>query len=240
MAHPSLLLSLDPSICIHVTFVTGVNQLPPWFPLIYCDVQYWMVMNKDFPRFFRFHAMMGTLLDTAMQVLFITSKFYPPVQFNGKLGLCFWAWDLLTFWSSMHADCKMSLGEAANIHTWLKNYKLHYKQHCSNQYLEIVLSEFPDLNFIIFHITCRIKKIPKNSLKARFNHENNSLEWVMLLFYCIENISEIEIFIAMLCFTDSLFGKNICRVINLPWCTYQWRILDPSKMKIYLLGWKDH
>jgi len=25
-----------------------------------------MVMNKDFPRFFRFHAMMGTLLDTAM------------------------------------------------------------------------------------------------------------------------------------------------------------------------------
>jgi uncharacterized membrane protein len=56
-----------------------------------------MVMNKDFPRFFRFHAMMGTLLDTAMQVLFITSKFYPPVQFNGKLGLCFWAWDLLTF-----------------------------------------------------------------------------------------------------------------------------------------------
>jgi hypothetical protein len=44
----------------------------------------------------------------------------------------------------------------------------------------------------------------------------------------------------MLCFTDSLFSKNICRVINLPWCTYEWRILDPSKMKIYLPGWKDH
>jgi uncharacterized membrane protein len=132
-----------------------------------------MVMNKDFPRFFRFHAMMGTLLDTAMQVLFITSKFYPPVQFNGKLGLCYlgmgFAYILI-----LHADCKMSLGEAANIRTSLKNYKLHYKQHCSNQYLEIVISEFPDLNFIIFHITCRIKKIPKNSLKARFNHENNS------------------------------------------------------------------
>jgi hypothetical protein len=50
------------------------------------------------------------------------------------------------------------LNEAANIHNSLKNYKLHYEQHCSNQYLEIVLSEFPDLNFFIFHITCRIKE----------------------------------------------------------------------------------
>jgi len=50
------------------------------------------------------------------------------------------------------------LNEAANIHNSLKNCKLHYEQHCSNQYLEIVLSEFPDLSFIIFHITCRIKE----------------------------------------------------------------------------------
>jgi hypothetical protein len=63
--------------------------------------------------------------------------------------------------SGSDANRRMSLGggyvyplilnEAANIHNSLKNYKLHYKQHCSNQYLEIVLSEFP-ISILLYSI----------------------------------------------------------------------------------------
>ncbi|KAH1087120.1 hypothetical protein GYH30_018590, partial [Glycine max] len=56
----------------------GVNRLPIWFPMLYCYVAIvWVVKNKDLPLIFRFHVMMGMLLELALQI-------------GGTLGMYYW------------------------------------------------------------------------------------------------------------------------------------------------------
>ncbi|KAJ6758148.1 hypothetical protein OIU74_027273 [Salix koriyanagi] len=53
-----------------IYFVPGaITRSPAWFIMIYCYFAYiGIVKNKDFPHFFRFHLMMGMLLETALQI----------------------------------------------------------------------------------------------------------------------------------------------------------------------------
>ncbi|ESW21541.1 hypothetical protein PHAVU_005G079300 [Phaseolus vulgaris] len=70
----------------------GVNRLPNWFPMLYCYVAIvWVVKNKDFPLIFRFHIMMGMLLELALQIVWISSNFMPLIHFKGTLGMYYWA-----------------------------------------------------------------------------------------------------------------------------------------------------
>ncbi|XVE92823.1 hypothetical protein REPUB_Repub01dG0135800 [Reevesia pubescens] len=76
-----------------VYFVPGaIKRLPPWFSMIYCYFGYiGIVKNKDWPHFIRFHLMMGMLLETALQLIWYTSNFFPLIQYNGRFGMHFWA-----------------------------------------------------------------------------------------------------------------------------------------------------
>ncbi|KAK4255452.1 hypothetical protein QN277_008454 [Acacia crassicarpa] len=77
-----------------VYYIPGaVNRLPTWFPMIYCYLAVVVVVkNKDLPLLFRFHVMMGILLEIALQVLWYSSNFMPLVHFNGgTFGMYYWA-----------------------------------------------------------------------------------------------------------------------------------------------------
>ncbi|XVF44448.1 hypothetical protein PTKIN_Ptkin02bG0120900 [Pterospermum kingtungense] len=76
-----------------IFFVPGaIRRLPPWFSMIYCYFGYiGIVKNKDWPHFIRFHLMMGMLLETALQLIWYTSNFFPLVHYNGRFGMHFWA-----------------------------------------------------------------------------------------------------------------------------------------------------
>lgn len=76
-----------------VFFVPGaIRRLPIFFPMFYCYFAYiWIVKNKDLPHFFRFHMMMGLLLETAMQIIWYTSNFFPLIHYSGKFGVYYWA-----------------------------------------------------------------------------------------------------------------------------------------------------
>ncbi|KAJ4729889.1 protein TIC 20-I, chloroplastic-like [Melia azedarach] len=75
-----------------VYFVPGaITRLPSWFTLVYCYVAYvGIVKNKDWPHFFRFHLMMGMLLETALQIVWYTCNFMPLIHFRGTFGMQFW------------------------------------------------------------------------------------------------------------------------------------------------------
>lgn len=70
----------------------GVNRLPIWFPMLYCYVAIvWVVKNKDLPLIFRFHVMMGMLLELALQIVYTSSNFMPLIHFpGGTLGMYYW------------------------------------------------------------------------------------------------------------------------------------------------------
>ncbi|XP_022742441.1 protein TIC 20-IV, chloroplastic-like [Durio zibethinus] len=76
-----------------VYFVPGaIKRLPPWFTMIYCYIGYIaIVKNKECPHFIRFHLMMGMLLETALQLIWYTSNFFPLIHYNGRFGMHFWA-----------------------------------------------------------------------------------------------------------------------------------------------------
>ncbi|KAF7805891.1 protein TIC 20-IV, chloroplastic [Senna tora] len=76
-----------------VYYIPGaVNRLPSWFPMIYCYLAIvGVVKNRDLPLFFRFHVMMGILLEIGLQVIWYSSNFMPLVHFNGTLGMYYWA-----------------------------------------------------------------------------------------------------------------------------------------------------
>lgn len=76
-----------------VYYIPGaVNRLPSWFPMIYCYLAIVVVVkNKEWPLFFRFHVMMGILLEIALQVIWYSSNFMPLVHFNGMFGMYYWA-----------------------------------------------------------------------------------------------------------------------------------------------------
>ena len=68
-----------------VFYIPGaVNRLPNWFPMLYCNVAIvWVVKNKDLPLIFRFHVMMGMLLELALQIVYTSSNFMPLIHFPG-------------------------------------------------------------------------------------------------------------------------------------------------------------
>ncbi|XP_065873215.1 protein TIC 20-IV, chloroplastic [Euphorbia lathyris] len=76
-----------------VYYIPGaISRLPILFPMIYCFIGYLcIVKNKDLPHFFRFHFMMGMLLETSLQVVWCTSNFFPLIHYNGILGMYYWA-----------------------------------------------------------------------------------------------------------------------------------------------------
>ncbi|KAJ4720431.1 protein TIC 20-IV, chloroplastic-like [Melia azedarach] len=76
-----------------VYFVPGaITRLPSWFTLMYCYIAFvCIVKNKDWPHYFRFHLMMGMLLETALQIVWYTCNFMPLIHYHGTFGMQFWA-----------------------------------------------------------------------------------------------------------------------------------------------------
>lgn len=76
-----------------IFYIPGaVNRLPAWFPILYCYLAIVVVVkNRDFPLLFRFHVMMGMLLEIALQIVWVSSNFMPLIHFQGTLGMYYWA-----------------------------------------------------------------------------------------------------------------------------------------------------
>ncbi|XP_021278503.1 protein TIC 20-IV, chloroplastic-like [Herrania umbratica] len=75
-----------------VYFVPGaIRRLHPWFSKIYSYIGIGIVKDKDWPHFFRFHLMMGMLLETALQLIWYTGNVFPLIHYNGRFGMYFWA-----------------------------------------------------------------------------------------------------------------------------------------------------
>ncbi|CAI0460887.1 unnamed protein product [Linum tenue] len=76
-----------------IFFVPGaITRLPMWFTLLYCFFAYGgIVKNKECPHFFRFHLMMGLLLETSLQIVWFISNFFPLIHYKGRLGMYYWA-----------------------------------------------------------------------------------------------------------------------------------------------------
>ncbi|KAK7308272.1 hypothetical protein VNO77_41874 [Canavalia gladiata] len=76
-----------------IFYIPGaVNRLPNWFPMLYCYVAIvGVVKNTYFPLLFRFHVMMGMLLEIALQIVWVSSNFMPLIHFKGTLGVYYWA-----------------------------------------------------------------------------------------------------------------------------------------------------
>ncbi|XP_010522643.1 PREDICTED: protein TIC 20-IV, chloroplastic isoform X2 [Tarenaya hassleriana] len=76
-----------------IYFIPGaITRWPTWFFMAYCYIGYlWVIKNKDLPHYFRFHVMMGMLLETALQIVWCTSNFFPLIHFKGRLGMYYWA-----------------------------------------------------------------------------------------------------------------------------------------------------
>ncbi|KAK8665560.1 hypothetical protein V6N13_005726 [Hibiscus sabdariffa] len=112
-----------------VYFVPGaIKRFPPWFSMIYCYFGYiGIVKNKDWPHFIRFHLMMGMLLETGLQLVWYTGKFFPLIHYNGMFGMHFWAGIGFCFISALLGCVRCALGgkyahipfvsDAAYIHT---------------------------------------------------------------------------------------------------------------------------
>jgi Tic20 family protein import component len=75
-----------------IYFIPGaINRWPTWFFMVYCYLGYmWVVKNKELPHYLRFHMMMGMLLETALQVIWCTSNFFPLIHFKGRFGMYYW------------------------------------------------------------------------------------------------------------------------------------------------------
>ncbi|KAJ7981401.1 protein TIC 20-I, chloroplastic-like [Quillaja saponaria] len=82
-----------------IYYIPGaVNKLPSWFTMIYyLAALTGVVKNKNWPLFFRFHVMMGLLLETGLQVIWYSSNFMPLINYNGTFGMYYWAGMGLTY-----------------------------------------------------------------------------------------------------------------------------------------------
>lgn len=76
-----------------IYYIPGaVNRLPTWFPILYCYLAVlFVVKNRELPLLFRFHVMMGMLLEIAQQIVWVSSNFIPLIHFKGTLGVYYWA-----------------------------------------------------------------------------------------------------------------------------------------------------
>ncbi|KAL4386893.1 hypothetical protein GQ457_09G025800 [Hibiscus cannabinus] len=72
-------------------FLGAIGRLPSWFLMAYFFVAYLgVVRRKEWPHFFRFHVVMGMLLEIALQVIGTVSRWMPLAIYWGKLGMHFW------------------------------------------------------------------------------------------------------------------------------------------------------
>ncbi|KAL2499730.1 hypothetical protein Adt_25280 [Abeliophyllum distichum] len=72
-------------------FLGAIGRLPSWFLMAYFFVAYLgIVRRKEWPHFFRFHVVMGMLLEIALQVIGTVSRWMPLAVYWGKVGMHFW------------------------------------------------------------------------------------------------------------------------------------------------------
>lgn len=72
-------------------FLGAIGRLPSWFLMAYFFVAYLgVVRKKEWPHFFRFHVVMGMLLEIALQVIGTVSRWMPLAVYWGKVGMHFW------------------------------------------------------------------------------------------------------------------------------------------------------
>ncbi|KAK3036141.1 hypothetical protein RJ639_031722 [Escallonia herrerae] len=72
-------------------FLGAIGRLPSWFLMAYFFVAYLgVVRRKEWPHFFRFHVVMGMLLEIALQVIGTMSRWMPLAVYWGKVGMHFW------------------------------------------------------------------------------------------------------------------------------------------------------
>ncbi|KAI3452062.1 hypothetical protein Pfo_008727 [Paulownia fortunei] len=72
-------------------FLGALGRLPSWFLMAYFFVAYLgVVRRKEWPHFFRFHVVMGMLLEIALQVIGTVSRWMPLAVYWGKIGMHFW------------------------------------------------------------------------------------------------------------------------------------------------------
>ncbi|OVA18357.1 hypothetical protein BVC80_1833g4 [Macleaya cordata] len=72
-------------------FLGALGRLPTWFLMAYFFAAYLgVVRKKEWPHFFRFHVVMGMLLEIALQVIGTVSRWMPLGLYWGKLGMHFW------------------------------------------------------------------------------------------------------------------------------------------------------
>ncbi|KAE8662566.1 Protein TIC 20 [Hibiscus syriacus] len=72
-------------------FLEALGRLPSWSLMVYFFVAYLgIVRRKEWPHFFRFHVVMGMLLEIALQVIGTVSRWMPLAIYWGKIGMHFW------------------------------------------------------------------------------------------------------------------------------------------------------
>ncbi|KAK9751116.1 hypothetical protein RND81_02G243300 [Saponaria officinalis] len=72
-------------------FLEAIGSLPSWFFMAYFFMAYLgIVRRKEWPHFFRFHVVMGMLLEIALQVIGTVSRWMPLAAYWGKFGMHFW------------------------------------------------------------------------------------------------------------------------------------------------------
>lgn len=72
-------------------FLGGIGSLPNRFFMAYFFIAYWgIVRKKECPHFFRFHVVIGMLLEVAFQVVGTVSRWMPFVVYWGKFSMHFW------------------------------------------------------------------------------------------------------------------------------------------------------
>ncbi|XVF82155.1 hypothetical protein PTKIN_Ptkin16aG0022100 [Pterospermum kingtungense] len=72
-------------------FLGAIGRLPRWFLMAYFLVAYLgVVRRKEWPHFFRFHVVMGMLLEIGLQIIGTVSRWMPLAIYRGKIGMHFW------------------------------------------------------------------------------------------------------------------------------------------------------
>lgn len=72
-------------------FLEAIGRLPSWFLMAYFFAAYLgVVRKKEWPHFFRFHVVMGMLLEIGLQVIGTISRWMPLAVYWGKVGMHFW------------------------------------------------------------------------------------------------------------------------------------------------------
>ena len=101
-----------------IFYIPGAtNRLPTWFPILYCYFAIVIVVkNRDLPLIFRFHVMMGMLMEIGLQIVWVASNFMPLIHFNGTLGMYYWAGVAMAYIIiTMHSIRCALLGTFTNI-----------------------------------------------------------------------------------------------------------------------------